>query len=122
MGQARGPPLTLSICASSKSSAECKVQTIVNKAKDQGTLKLPINRVGSNFPIVQYVDETLLIMEACPVQLVALKEILHAFALSTGLRVNYVKTVMVPNMFKKPRWIYRQITSTIKKEPSHSPI
>lgn len=35
-------------------------------------------------------------MEACPTQLTTLKGILHSFALSTGLRVNYNKTVMVP--------------------------
>jgi hypothetical protein len=42
------------------------LQSIVNKAKDIGLLRLPIN-VGCtlDFPILQYVDDTLLIMEAC---------------------------------------------------------
>jgi hypothetical protein len=35
-----------------------------------------------------------LIMEACPRQLLALKSLLHTFADSTGLKVNYAKTSM----------------------------
>jgi hypothetical protein len=43
------------------------LQSVINKAKDMRLLKLPIN-VGyiDDYPIIQYVDETLLIMEACP--------------------------------------------------------
>jgi hypothetical protein len=59
-------------------------------------LRLPIN-VGytSNFFIIQYADDTLLIMQACPQQPFALKGILNAFADSTGLKVNYSKSSMV---------------------------
>jgi hypothetical protein len=43
------------------------LQCLVNKAKDMGRLRVPLN-VGytSDFPIIQYADHTLLIMEACP--------------------------------------------------------
>jgi hypothetical protein len=43
------------------------LQSILDKTKDVGILKLPI-RVGytDDFPIIQYADDTLLIMEACP--------------------------------------------------------
>jgi hypothetical protein len=41
--------------------------------------------------IIQYADDTLLIMEACPLQLIALKGILNSFAESTGLKVSYEK-------------------------------
>lgn len=38
------------------------LQSILNKAKDQGLFKLPItNRVGQEFPIAQYADDTLII-------------------------------------------------------------
>jgi hypothetical protein len=69
----------------------------VNKAKDEGILNLPVN-VGysSDFPILQYADDTLLIMEVCPRQLFALKAILNTFDSSTGLKVNYSKSLMVP--------------------------
>jgi hypothetical protein len=39
---------------------------------------------GQDFPIVQYADDTLLIMEACPRQLFFLKVVLNSYATSTG--------------------------------------
>jgi hypothetical protein len=73
------------------------LQSIVNRAKDMGLLRLPIN-VGytSDFPIIQYADDTLLIMEACPLQIFTLKAILNTFADSTGLKVNYAKSSLYP--------------------------
>jgi hypothetical protein len=70
---------------------------VVNRANDDGLLRLPIP-VGytQDFPIVQYVDDTLLIMTTCPQQLFALKAILNSFATSTGLKVNYAKSSMIP--------------------------
>jgi hypothetical protein len=73
------------------------LQSLINKANNMGLLRLPIN-VGylEDFPIIQYADNTLLIMEACPQQLFVLKVILNAFADSTGLEVNYSKSNMIP--------------------------
>jgi hypothetical protein len=73
------------------------LQTIINKAKEAGVLRLPID-VGytTDFPIIQYADDTLLIMEACPQQLFVLKKILNTFAYSTGLKVNYSKSSIYP--------------------------
>jgi hypothetical protein len=73
------------------------LQSIVNKAKDMGLLRVPIN-VGytTDFPIIQYADHTLLITKACPQQLFVLKALLNTFAESTSLKVNYSKLSMVP--------------------------
>jgi hypothetical protein len=73
------------------------LQSILNKAKDNGILRLPLH-VGytTDFSIIQYVDDTLLIMKACPQQLFVLKAILNTFAASTRLKVNYAKSNMVP--------------------------
>lgn len=69
------------------------LQAIVNKAKDLGLLRLPLaNRCGQDFPIIQYADDTILIMEACPRQLFFLKAMLNSFATSTGMHVNYQKS------------------------------
>jgi hypothetical protein len=35
-------------------------------------------------------------MEACPIRLLVLKEILSSFASATGLKVNYNKSIMLP--------------------------
>jgi hypothetical protein len=46
------------------------LQTVINNAKDQGLMNLPIlTSASSNFLVVQYADDTLLIMETCPRQL-----------------------------------------------------
>jgi hypothetical protein len=78
------------------------LQSLVNQALQQGSLCLPIpERDGSDFPIVQYADDTFLIMEACPTQLLTLKQLLSTFASDTGLKVNYNKSVMIPTTFHR---------------------
>jgi hypothetical protein len=63
----------------------------------RGILSLPLHEgCGTDFPIIQYQDDTLLILEACPRQLIALKAILNTFADSTGLKVNYQKSNIYP--------------------------
>jgi hypothetical protein len=60
-------------------------------------LNLPLHLgYTSDFPIIQYADDTFLIMESCPRQLFVLKVILNTFADSTGLKVNYSKSMLVP--------------------------
>jgi hypothetical protein len=71
------------------------LQSIINKARPWNLLKLPLLDIGDqDFPIVQYADDTLLILEASPKQLFFLKAILNSFASSTGLKVNYNKSNM----------------------------
>ena len=61
-----------------------------------GLLKAPLPNLGMDFPIVQYADDTLLLVQAGAAQLFFLKALLKSFAQSTGLHVNYSKSVMVP--------------------------
>jgi hypothetical protein len=66
------------------------LQSVVNSALQAGSVRLQLQkRCGTNFPIVQYTNDTLLFLEACPEQLLALKSLLNAFADSTGMRVNF---------------------------------
>jgi hypothetical protein len=51
---------------------------------------------ATDFPIVQYANDTLLIMQACPQQLLVLKNLLKIFVDATGLRVNYSKSCLLP--------------------------
>jgi hypothetical protein len=72
------------------------LQTLVNKATTQGLLRLPIPCSFDNFfSIVQYANDTLIIMEGCSEQLRVLKDILNVFTLATGLAVNCSKSQMV---------------------------
>lgn len=73
------------------------LQILVNRAWQQGDLKLPVEYLGAKrYPIIQYADDTLIIMPADPLQLVNLRNILNIFSKFTGLKVNYSKSSLVP--------------------------
>lgn len=72
------------------------LQYIINGLKDQGILKLPIPQPSDDFPIVQYADDTILVLEADAKQLFYLEAILDTFASSTRLAVNFTKSFLVP--------------------------
>jgi hypothetical protein len=73
------------------------LQVLINTTKHMGLLHLPIPLQSSqDFPIIQYADDTLIIMEGDPRQLFFLKTLLQNFSDSTGLRVNYTKSMMLP--------------------------
>jgi hypothetical protein len=69
---------------------------VVNDLLLQGIISYPITTHDLDFPIIQYADDTLLIMLADLVQLRALKEALGKFSVSTGLKINYAKSRMIP--------------------------
>lgn len=72
-------------------------QTIVNKAWNLGVLNHPLSKdFGGDYPIVQYADDTLLIMPADARTLFNLKGLLRSFIDSTGLKVNFHKSSLVP--------------------------
>lgn len=73
------------------------LQSMINKAKDLGLIQLPIPTVYTNdFLVVQYADDTLIIMEGDARQLFFLKALLNNFSLAIGLRINFNKSMMVP--------------------------
>jgi len=70
---------------------------MINIAKDMGLLKLPIPTTSTcDFPVVQYADDTLIILDGDARQLFFLKSLITSFYLITGLKVNYCKSMMVP--------------------------
>ena len=71
------------------------LQIIVNRAASMNLLKAPIPQREEQFPIIQYVDDALLIMQAEAQQLFFLKALLNSFADSLGLKVNYRKYQMI---------------------------
>jgi hypothetical protein len=73
------------------------IQCAINHEYAMGNLHPPFPQ-DSNipFPVVQYVDDTILVMQANEEQLILLKEILHKVTLSSGLIVNYHKSCLVP--------------------------
>jgi hypothetical protein len=56
---------------------------------------LPIP-VEADYPIIQYADDTIIVLPADLEQLIAFKRILDQYAAFTGLKVNYHKSSMIP--------------------------
>jgi hypothetical protein len=76
------------------------LQNLLNSAKDLGLLSLPlVHPHNHDFPMLQYADDTLIFMKADARQLFFLKALLNSFAESTGLKVNFHKSMMVPINF-----------------------
>ena len=71
------------------------LQVLVNRAASSNLLVPPLPQPNEDFPIVQYADDILLIMQADARQLLFLKALLASFAESTGLKVNYSKSQML---------------------------
>lgn len=87
------------------------LQTIVNEAYDRNLLLHPIhNNFAGKYPIVQYADDTLIIMPGDAVQLLTLKGQLRTFADSTGLKVNFEKYFLVPLNMDQDRAVHLAAT------------
>jgi hypothetical protein len=71
------------------------LQSAVNDFLASGQIQLPIPTNDSDFPIIQYADDTLLILPADLDQVIYLKELLKVYSQSTGLHINYHKSSMV---------------------------
>jgi hypothetical protein len=72
------------------------LQCVINREYNLGNLLPPFpQRTDTTFPIIQYADDTILIMQADEDQLALLKRILHSITLSSGL-VNFHKSCLVP--------------------------
>jgi hypothetical protein len=73
------------------------LQCVINREYKLGNLFPPFpQRLKNPLPIIQYADDTILIMQVDEDQLTILKDALHKITLSSGLVVNYHKSCMVP--------------------------
>jgi hypothetical protein len=71
------------------------LQVVINKELHEGRLSLPIP-CGAKFPVIQYANDTILVMQANPNELIHLKYILIDYATSMGLKINFQKSNLVP--------------------------
>jgi hypothetical protein len=72
------------------------LQSAVNDMVRVGSLSRPIETNDLDFPIVQYADDTLLIVPADRLQLRALKDTLEKYLKYTRLQINYSKSQLIP--------------------------
>jgi len=72
------------------------LQFVINDAYQNRHLTMPIPHANNDFPVVQYADDTILILKADLTEVQHLKTLLDIFAESTGLKVNYHKSSIIP--------------------------
>jgi retron-type reverse transcriptase len=73
------------------------LQSAINKTFRSGLLRAPFSPdFGVDFPVIQYADDTLIIMPADETQILLMKNILEQYANSTGLKINFYKSSLVP--------------------------
>lgn len=73
------------------------LQATINDYHRRNLLSLPISAVGdSDYPVIQYADDTIMVLPACPVQTVTMKNILIDYAASVGPNINFQKSILVP--------------------------
>jgi hypothetical protein len=87
----RGPVIPPAICFSAE-----LLQMLINRASSINLLKAPIPHADGEFPIIQYADDTLLLLQADVIKLFFLKALLHSFETSLGLKFNYRKSQLIP--------------------------
>jgi retron-type reverse transcriptase len=77
------------------------LQSLVNEAYRKNLISLPLaTSYGQDYPIVQYADDTMIIMPAAAKQLFFLKCMLQNFATSTGLIVNFSNLLLFQSMLR----------------------
>ncbi|KAG8052620.1 hypothetical protein GUJ93_ZPchr0001g30664 [Zizania palustris] len=73
------------------------LQHITNQAAQSGFIKaLTRHPAADDFPIVQYADDTMVFLRADQKNVFYFKALLNTFSLSTGLKVNYNKSSLIP--------------------------
>jgi hypothetical protein len=71
------------------------LQVVIHKELNDGRLSLPIP-CGGKFPVIQYADDTILVMQADKNELMHLKQILLDYATSIGLEINFQNSNLIP--------------------------
>lgn len=72
------------------------LQSMLNEAMTHGLITPPIlHQSCPDYPIIQYADDTILVLQANQTQLQHIKNLLLHFAAYTGLRVNYAKSTVI---------------------------
>ena len=73
------------------------LQAAINDAFARDLIKLPFPcTTQKEYPVIQYADDTILAMPACPTQATIIKGILTDYATSIGLKINLHKSTLVP--------------------------
>jgi hypothetical protein len=96
------------------------LQSLVNISLQNEFLHRPLNlQCLTDFPIIQYADDTLIIMQADAQQLHNLTNVLHEFGAASGSKVNYSKSILI--LINIPHERVHQFTSALQCQEGEIP-
>ena len=73
------------------------LQAAINDAFRQGQIQLPFQRPNQkDYPVIQYADDTIILLPASVEQATTIKGILSDYAASIGLNINFHKSTLIP--------------------------
>lgn len=72
------------------------LQATINDAFRRGMLQTPIPTTEQEYPVIQYVDDTIFFLPADKVQVETMKQLLLHYATSVGLHINFQKSTLIP--------------------------
>ena len=73
------------------------LQSAINAALQQDLIKHPIPPTGdAKYPVIQYANDTIIVLPACMDQAARIKSILEDYATSIGLKINFHKSTLIP--------------------------
>ena len=73
------------------------LQAVINDAFAQGHIQLPFPcATQKDYPVIQYADDTILVLPACETQAATIKQFLSDYATSIGLKINFQKSTLIP--------------------------
>ena len=73
------------------------LQAAINDAFQRNLIRLPFHSTNQKeYPVIQYADDTILVIPACMQQAQVIKTILTDYASSVGLRINFHKSTLIP--------------------------
>ena len=73
------------------------MQAAINVSFQRNDLHLPFYRPNqSDYPVIQYADDTIILFPACPDQATLVKNILTDYATCIGLKINIHKSTLMP--------------------------
>ncbi|XP_020174866.1 uncharacterized protein [Aegilops tauschii subsp. strangulata] len=71
------------------------LQAAINDAYRAGDLQLPMPAREGDYPVIQYADDTILVMPADEIQAETIKSILQDYVSSVRLRINFQKSTLI---------------------------
>lgn len=95
---------------------------MINDYHQRNLLSLPITAVGdSDYPGIQYADDTMMVFPACPAQTVTMKNILIDYTASVGPNIDFQKSILYQLVCSQKQCSSRDLSMLCQIHALHVP-